>query len=132
GIDKHYKIHKSTSISVDVPLAMTYKVKIKEYDKDYESPTFGGKGCYIATCVYGSYDCPEVWVLRRFRDKVLAKNVFGRVFINVYYAISPKLVKAFGKRPLFRNLCQKPLDIFVRHLHKKGFADTRYKDTDYE
>lgn len=26
------------------------------------------KGCYVATCVYGSYDCPEVWTLRRFRD----------------------------------------------------------------
>lgn len=24
-------------------------------------------GCYIATCVYGSYDCPQVWILRRFR-----------------------------------------------------------------
>lgn len=21
-------------------------------------------GCYVATCVYGSYDCPEVWTLR--------------------------------------------------------------------
>lgn len=25
-------------------------------------------GCYIATSVYGSYDCPEVWNLRCFRD----------------------------------------------------------------
>ena len=34
---------------------------------------FGGynhsdSGCYIATCVYGSYDCPQVQTLRRFRD----------------------------------------------------------------
>ncbi|MDR0918559.1 MAG: hypothetical protein LBM93_04840 [Oscillospiraceae bacterium] len=28
--------------------------------------------CYIATAVYGSYDCPEVWTLRRFRDYILA------------------------------------------------------------
>lgn len=28
-------------------------------------------GCYIATCVYGSYDCPQVWILRRFRDDIL-------------------------------------------------------------
>ena len=26
------------------------------------------KGDYISTCVYGSYDCPEGWMLRRFRD----------------------------------------------------------------
>ncbi len=39
----------------------------------YEKSRNSGKknGCYIATCVYGSYDCPEVWTLRRFRDDVL-------------------------------------------------------------
>ncbi len=31
-------------------------------------------GCYIATAVYGSYDCPEVWVLRRYRDYKLSKT----------------------------------------------------------
>ena len=25
-------------------------------------------GCYVATCIYGSYDCPQVWTLRRYRD----------------------------------------------------------------
>ena len=55
------------------------------------------KGCYIATCVYGSYDCPEVWALRRFRDETLENNRAGRLFISLYYAISPTLVKLFGK-----------------------------------
>ena len=50
-------------------------------------------GCYVATCVYGSYDCPEVWTLRRYRDEHLAKSVFGRVFIRCYYSISPCIVK---------------------------------------
>ena len=50
-------------------------------------------GCYIATAVYGSYDCPEVWVLRRYRDFVLAKSGPGCVFIRFYYALSPVLVK---------------------------------------
>lgn len=39
-------------------------------------------GCYIATAVYGSYDCPEVWTLRRFRDNFLAENWLGRMFIR--------------------------------------------------
>ena len=38
-------------------------------------------GCYVATCVYGSYDCPEVWVLRRYRDYVLEESILGRAFI---------------------------------------------------
>lgn len=54
--------------------------------------------CYIATCVYGSYDCPEVWVLRRFRDNKLSKRYLGRAFIRGYYALSPTFVKWFGKR----------------------------------
>ena len=54
------------------------------------------KGCYIATSVYGSYDCPEVWALRRFRDDTLEKTFLGRGFITLYYSISPTLVKIFG------------------------------------
>ena len=50
-------------------------------------------GCYVATCVYGSYDCPEVWVLRRFRDQYLEKSVIGHSLVRIYYAVSPSVVK---------------------------------------
>ena len=60
------------------------------------------KGCYIATCVYGSYDCPQVWTLRRYRDLRLGKSWCGRAFILLYYAVSPGLVACFGEIPLFR------------------------------
>ncbi|BCN30374.1 hypothetical protein bsdtb5_16690 [Anaeromicropila herbilytica] len=33
--------------------------------------------CYIVTAVYGSYDYPQVWTLRRFRDFYLAKSWYG-------------------------------------------------------
>ena len=62
------------------------------YDEGYEAGrrdsrrgnAHGGNsdGCYIATAVYGSYDCPEVWTLRRFRDEVLRESVLGRLFIR--------------------------------------------------
>lgn len=60
-------------------------------------------GCYVATAVYGSYDCPQVWTLRRFRDYTLAETWYGRAFIRTYYAISPTLVKWFGKTDWFKN-----------------------------
>jgi len=49
--------------------------------------------CYIATMTYGSYDAPQVLVLRRFRDQFLQKNKPGRAFIRWYYANSPAFVE---------------------------------------
>lgn len=87
-----------------------------------------GGGCYVATCVYGSYDCPQVWTLRRFRDNVLAKNLFGRAFISLYYAISPTAVKCFGSYNWFHNLFKKPLDKWVEKLNNSGIENTPYED----
>jgi len=96
----------------------------------YEPKSSGG--CYVATAVYGSYDCPEVWTLRRFRDKTLAGTCFGRLFIRFYYAVSPTAVKYFGNTKLFKNLFRKPLDKFVNFLNRKGFEDTPYYDKQEE
>ncbi len=85
------------------------------------------QGCYIATCVYGSYDCAEVWVLRRYRDDTLAKSTLGRVFIRVYYAISPTLVRIFGKFKWFKNFWKNILDRKIIKLKEKGVEDTPIK-----
>ena len=85
-------------------------------------------GCYIATCVYGSYDCPEVWVLRRYRDNTLYNNLLGRVFIQVYYALSPIFVKVFGKQNWFILACKSILDKIVNKLQNKGIENSQYDD----
>lgn len=85
-------------------------------------------GCYIATCVYGSYDCPEVWRLRRFRDNQLSKTWYGRTFIRTYYAISPTLVKWFGETVWFKKTWKAVIDRIVLKLKDKGFEDTPYND----
>ena len=36
------------------------------------------QGCYVATCVYGSYDCPQVWVLSKDMKIQLIKTEFGK------------------------------------------------------
>lgn len=86
------------------------------------------EGCYIATAVYGSYDCPEVWVLRRFRDDVLLSNCFGRLFVKVYYAISPTLVKVMGGNRWFVSFWRRFLDRTISALKTKGFSDQKYND----
>ena len=88
-------------------------------------------GCYIASCVYGSYDCPQVWTLRRFRDNTLAATWYGRLFIKIYYAVSPTLVKLFGGARWFREFWKRHLDKAVEKLKSKGVESTRYIDKNW-
>ena len=85
-------------------------------------------GCYIATAIYKTYDCPEVWTLRRFRDYSLSKTWYGLAFIRIYYLISPTLVKWFGETAVFQYIWRKCLDRIVKRLHNKGYENTPYKD----
>lgn len=106
--------------------------QIKTVDPSYEIPEINKQkevsGCYIATCVYGSYDCPQVWTLRRFRDYTLDEMWYGRLFIKCYYAISPTLVKWFGETRWFRKFWKSKLDKMVSNLNNKGVKDTWYYD----
>lgn len=111
---------------------MDWHNRIKELDPTYiipsrPTPATPG-GCYIATAVYGSYDCPELWTLRRFRDFTLSETWYGRAFIKTYYAISPTLVKWFGQSAWFKNLLHKPLNSLVNKLQQKGVENTPYND----
>jgi len=85
-------------------------------------------GCYVATCVYGSYDCPEVWTLRRFRDDKLSKLLFGKLFIRIYYSVSPKIVELFGNEKWFNQICKSIIDKFVIALRNNGVEDNPYFD----
>lgn len=95
---------------------------------DSASSSSSSDGCYVATCVYGSYDCPQVWTLRRYRDNTLALNPFGRAFIHLYYAVSPTLVKWFGHTDWFKAMWKGKLDSMVSKLQAKGIEDTPYED----
>lgn len=109
-------------------LIMEYVNKIHKYDPSFETPEVTKSGCYIATSVYGSYDCPEVWTLRRFRDLFLSKNFLGRQFIKIYYSISPIIVRKFGGKLWFNLFFKRILNSFVRKLKEKGYKDIHYQD----
>lgn len=95
-------------------------------DEKISNPSSGP--CYVATAIYGSYNCPQVWTLRRFRDNTLDKTWYGRAFIKTYYAISPTLVRWFGDTSWFKSFWRKPLDKLVVSLRNKGVEDTPYID----
>lgn len=76
------------------------------------------EGCYIATAVYGSYDAPEVLVLRHFRDSVLSPHSLGKLFVKCYYAVSPVLVKYLSDNHRFISISRIILDKLIRRLKK--------------
>ena len=88
-------------------------------------------GCYVATAVYGSYNCPQVWTLRRYRDNTLASTWYGRAFIKTYYYISPTLVKWFGETKWFKNMWRGTLDKKVKNLQNNGVESTPYEDKNW-
>ncbi len=95
-------------------------------EENISNPSSGP--CYVATAVYGSYNCPQVWTLRRFRDNTLDTTWYGRAFIKIYYAISPSLVRWFGNTSWFKDFWRKPLDKLVASLRNMGVEDTPYID----
>jgi hypothetical protein len=88
----------------------------------------GRDGCYIATAVYGSYDCPQVWVLRRFRDFKLKSTAPGRAFVRAYYALSPSAAAHLRANGPVSSVLRRMLDGFVRTLRSRGYSDRPYSD----
>lgn len=110
-----------------IKLIQQYGVNPRSYNSSSNSES-NSDGCYVATCVYGSYDCPQVWTLRRFRDNTLKKTWYGRVFIRSYYAVSPMLVRWFGHTQWFRGLWRRILDQLIARLHAHGVSSVAYED----
>jgi len=107
---------------------MEYHQKIKELDPTHVIPVRPRQGCYVATSVYGSYDCPQVWTLRRYRDNTLSKTWYGRIFVRIYYAVSPTAVKMFGGTNWFNRFWRDILDMFIDKLNASGVENTPYND----
>ena len=64
-------------------------------------------GCFIATACYGDYESPEVKEFRQFRDNVLLKYYFGRLFISSYYFISPPFADLISKSEKSKKIIRK-------------------------
>ena len=146
GEDRHFKIDRIQSIRVlpDGPLVKNPKDLVSESSYNsysgFSVSHVGGsstshssspskatssystspkEGCYIATMAYGDYNHPKVIILRKYRDDVLAKSVFGKVFIRFYYAISPTLVKVLRNKEDINNSIRQVLDYLIKCIQSK-------------
>ena len=132
---KAYEIFLGSSVTVmDDDTKNSIIQRIKELEPDYTAPEPPKKngGCYIATAVYGSYDCPQVWTLRRYRDYTLAESWYGRAFIHAYYAVSPTIVKCLGDKEWFKKLWRRKLNQMIEKLNMAGVDDSPYEDRDWK
>ncbi len=67
-------------------------------------------GCYIATAIYDSYEAPEVYFFRHYRDTKLAKTNYGITLIKIYYLLSPTLARIIGNSKFLSAIVKKVLD----------------------
>jgi hypothetical protein len=75
-------------------------------------------GCFIATAAYGSYLHPKVALLRAFRDDYLLTNAPGRLFVALYYRVSPPLADLIARHSTLKGatrLLLAPLVLAVEH-----------------
>jgi hypothetical protein len=122
GINPEY-ISKRISSGIDESKNPVRIAHSKNKKTDSKKVTKGKKeGCYIATAVYGSYDCSQVMILRRYRDNVLSTHFFGRAFIRAYYFVSPWLVAHFADKKWFNSFFRKRLDKMILNLQAHGIS----------
>lgn len=58
-------------------------------------------GCFIVTAACGDAYAPEVLFLTGFRNSTLAKYKAGKIFIQIYYSVSPVLAGVNTYKKLF-------------------------------
>ncbi len=97
----------------------SYRSSQQSFSRSYSSrsTTSKSEGCYIATAVYGTYDHPQVIVLRMFRDDILLNSQIGRKFVHLYYRYSPRIADKLKNNYLFNIIIRKLLDCFTQIIN---------------
>ena len=78
----------------------------------------GKVSCFIATAAFGSYRAPEVILLQKFRDRFLLTNAPGKMFVELYYRVSPPIADFIGHYDSLKRatrLALKPLIFSIQH-----------------
>ena len=86
--------------------------------EEAKTPLQPSSSCYIATACYKDYFSIEVINLRWYRDNILNKTSIGRLFIRIYYKVSPRLFNSIFQSTFITNSIRKLLNVFVNNRIK--------------
>jgi hypothetical protein len=75
--------------------------------------------CFIATSAFSNPYAHEVQLLAWYRDFSLAKNYFGKLFIQIYYLISPFLAFILDRNQAMKPAVRIILNLIIRLLKLK-------------
>jgi tetratricopeptide (TPR) repeat protein len=75
----------------------------RQMKDEIENPPKKGM-CFVATATYGTPMAPEVIALSRFRDEVLLSSMPGKLFVCLYYFLSPPCARVIASSPPSRVL----------------------------
>jgi hypothetical protein len=81
------------------------------------------KGCFIATAVFSSPMAKEVNILRCLRDEILLKSFLGRLFVSIYYLLSPPAAKIVASSDFLRSIVRSILINPILKLAKRNLAN---------
>lgn len=93
-------------------------VEHEKFNNQIKSQTSDSR-CFIASHVYGVQD-PRTEQLRQFRDEVLMPHWLGRVFVQVYYALSPSFVSLCRRYALLDSIARRGVAWALRATRKKN------------
>jgi hypothetical protein len=65
--------------------------------------------CFVATAAWGSLLEQQVGPLRRFRDRILRKQVLGEIFVQAYYTFGPAVAEVIEPSEALRGLARSGL-----------------------
>lgn len=93
-------------------------IEIRKYNSSFKNPEVNG--CFIATAAYGDPLATEVLLLKKWRDGYLYHRFIGRIFIKLYYLISPIFARYVAKSERNKLYTRRILSSIIAYLEEAG------------
>ena len=116
------QIQDMRTICYEYPIELAKRgINVNSNSQKTESNMKRNSGCFIATAVYGSYNAPEVLILRKFRNEILLNSMLGKQFVKFYYFVSPPFSRYLKTTKVLKKFIRDNiLTPFVQYIDRKS------------